>query len=446
MLFGALNKKKKGSIVLRITLWYSSFLFVFILALLGLAFLLSSNLADAATKRELIESATEISQKPSEYEAIDDGIFYSIYDNSGALVKKSLPSGFDETLPFNKSVVMTINVDQRTYLYFDIEMKSGGQWLRAVTLSSHTDHELMDSLKALAFISPFLLVIIIVGGWGILRKALSPVDQLSQTALDIRESGDFSKRLVLKDKDDELHRLGKAFNLMLDSVEASFQREKQFNHDVSHELRTPVAVVLSESEYGLHYAESLEESKESFEIINRQSKRMKEMIGQILDLSKLENQAKLVKANLSLSDLLADKLTDFQKLSQERGLVLEAAIDQDCWIAGDELLLHRLLDNLISNALKFTKDRIDLSLQKLDGVCRLTVSDNGAGIAPSEVGKIWDRFYQIDQARSKSNREGSGLGLSVVRKIADLHQAQIELVSELGQGSRFILTFQLEEQ
>lgn len=98
MLFGALNKKKKGSIVLRITLWYSSFLFVFILALLGLAFLLSSNLADAATKRELIESATEISQKPSEYEAIDDGIFYSIYDNSGALVKKSLPSGFDETL------------------------------------------------------------------------------------------------------------------------------------------------------------------------------------------------------------------------------------------------------------------------------------------------------------------------------------------------------------
>ena len=104
------------------------------------------------------------------------------------------------------------------------------------------------------------------------------------------------------------------------------------------------------------------------------------------------------------------------------------------------------MDNLISNALKFTKDRIDLSLQKLDGVCRLTVSDNGAGIAPSEVDKIWDRFYQIDQARSKSNREGSGLGLSVVRKIADLHQAQIELVSELGQGSRFILTFQLEEQ
>ena len=78
MLSGARNKEKKGSIVLRITLWYSSFLFVFILVLLGLAFLLSSNLADAAAKRELIESATEISQQPSEYEAMDDGIFYSI--------------------------------------------------------------------------------------------------------------------------------------------------------------------------------------------------------------------------------------------------------------------------------------------------------------------------------------------------------------------------------
>ena len=167
-----------------------------------------------------------------------------------------------------------------------------------------------------------------------------------------------------------LFRSGQAFNLMLDSLETSFQREKQFNHDVSHELRTPVAVVLSESEYGLHYAESLDESKESFEIINRQTKRMKEIISYILDLSKLENQPALVKKSLSLSDLLADKLTDFQKLSQERGLVLEASIDEDCWIVADELLLHRLLDNLISNALKFTRDRIELSLKKLDDVLR----------------------------------------------------------------------------
>ena len=257
MLSGARNKEKKGSIVLRITLWYSSFLFVFILVLLGLAFLLSSNLADGAAKRELIESATEISQQPSEYEAMDDGIFYSIYDSSGNLVRKSLPSGFDETLPFNQSVVTTATVDQKTYLYFDIEMKNGGQWLRAVTLSSHSNHEWIDYLTSLVFISPFLLILIIAGGCWILKKALRPVDQLSQTALEIRESGDFSKRLALKDKDDELHRLGKTFNLMLDSLEISFQREKQFNHDVSHELRTPVAVVLSESEYGLRYAENL---------------------------------------------------------------------------------------------------------------------------------------------------------------------------------------------
>lgn len=446
MLSGARNKEKKGSIVLRITLWYSSFLFVFILVLLGLAFLLSSNLADVAAKRELIESATEISQQPSEYEAMDDGIFYSIYDSSGNLVRKSLPSGFDETLPFNQSVVTTATVDQKTYLYFDIEMKNGGQWLRAVTLSSHSNHEWIDYLTSLVFISPFLLILIIAGGCWILKKALRPVDQLSQTALEIRESGDFSKRLALKDKDDELHRLGKAFNLMLDSLETSFQREKQFNHDVSHELRTPVAVVLSESEYGLRYAENLDESKESFEIINRQTKRMKEMISHILDLSRLENQPALVKKSLSLSDLLTDKMTDFQKLSQERGLVLEASIDEDCWIVADELLLHRLLDNLISNALKFTKDRIELSLRKLDGICQLTVTDNGAGIAPSETDKIWNRFYQVDQARNKNSREGSGLGLALVRKIADLHQVQIELMSKLGQGSRFILTFQLEKK
>ena len=445
MLSEAQNREKKGSIVLRITLWYSSFLFVFILVLLGLAFLLSSNLADAAAKRELIASATEISQEPSKYEAMDDGIFYSIYDSSGNLVRKSLPSGFDETLPFNQSVVMAVMIHQKTYLYFDIEMKNGGQWLRAVTLSSHSNHEWNDYLTALAFISPFLLVLIIAGGYGILKKALRPIDQLSYTAVEIRESGNFSKRLELTNRDDELHRLGRAFNLMLDSLESSFQREKQFNHDVSHELRTPVAVVLSESEYGLHYAENLDESKESFEIINRQTKRMKEMISHILDLSRLENQPALVMQKISLSDLLADKLIDFQKLSQDKGLVLEASIDEDCWIVGDELLLHRLLDNLISNALKFTHDHIDLSLHKIGAVCLLTVADNGPGIAPSETDKIWNRFYQVDQARNKNSREGSGLGLALVRKIADLHQVKIELVSELGQGSQFILTFQLEK-
>lgn len=125
---------------------------------------------------------------------------------------------------------------------------------------------------------------------------------------------------------------------------------------------------------------------------------------------------------------------------------VDLSLDDDCWIVADELLLHRLLDNLISNALKFTKDRIELSLRKLDGVCQLTVADNGAGIAPSETDKIWNRFYQVDQARNKNSREGSGLGLALVRKIADLHQVQIELVSELGQGSRFILTFQLEKK
>ena len=116
------------------------------------------------------------------------------------------------------------------------------------------------------------------------------IDQLSYMAVEIRESGNFSKRLELTNRNDELHRLGRAFNLMLDSLESSFQREKQFNHNVSHELRTPVTIILSESEYGLHYAENLDESKESFEIINRQTKRMKKMISHILDLSRLENQ------------------------------------------------------------------------------------------------------------------------------------------------------------
>ena len=158
-------------------------------------------------------------------------------------------------------------------------------------------------LTTVLLIGPVLLVLALGGGYWILKRAFAPVEQMSQTAQEIIESKDLSKRLQLADKEDELHRLGRTFDHMLETVDLAFQREQQLNNDLSHELRTPVAVILAESEYGEKYADSLAENQESFQIVHQEAARMTAMINQMLELSRASSQ-EVTLESLDLSTLL----------------------------------------------------------------------------------------------------------------------------------------------
>ena len=216
------------------------------------------------------------------------------------------PKEFNQNLPFNDSVVNEFNINGKTYLYYDIELDDDDNWFRAVMLKNSSIRELNSFFSVILLISPFLLIIIIWGGYRILKKAFEPVDKISKTALSIQKSNDFSKRIELNDKNDELHRFAYTFNSMLDSIEKSFNRERQFNNDVSHELRTPVSVILSESEYGLDFVDTIDDAKESYSVINKQAKRMRDMISQILELSKMESISTQKMELLNLSDILEE--------------------------------------------------------------------------------------------------------------------------------------------
>ncbi|MBP2623816.1 HAMP domain-containing sensor histidine kinase [Streptococcus oricebi] len=448
MLSGIKASFQKQKIVFRVTLWYSIFLFFFILLLLGLAFFFSHTLSKTAQRKDLIESANKVSHQLTSYQAIDDGIYYSLYDSEGKLLKKSLPRDFDAQLAFSQGEAKEIQLGPKTYLYYDIEIKERKQWLRAVTLTAHSNHELTDFLLAIFIISPLLLIIIILGGYLLLKNAFNPIEQLSQTVLDIQKSGDLAKRLHLPAKDDEVHRLTGAFNQMLDSIQAALQRERLFSRNVSHELRTPLAVILSESEYGLTYAENLAEAQESFAIIKNQTQKMREMIGEILELNRLENRQQIEKQVFSLSQLLQDKVQDLERLSQELGKELLLKEIPDCQIEANQLLTHRLLDNLLSNALKFAQNKVEIQLSMKKDLAYLTISDDGPGIAAPELDKIWQPFYQINPARNKNEQEGSGLGLALVKQIIALHAPDmtIDVQSKPGQGSRFLLKIRLKNR
>ena len=245
----------------------------------------------------------------------------------------------------------------------------------------------------------------------------------------------------MDNSEDEIHKMASAFNEMLDTVEETFIHEKQFSSDVSHELRTPITVILAQSDYALDYVDTLDEAMESFEVINRQAKKMTSLINQIMELSKLERQNEIEKERINFSNIILQLLEDYRTLLENSNIELITNIEKDLRIYGNKLMIERLFINLFTNAMKFTKTTISVSLNRINKEIILQIKDDGVGIAKEEQKYIWDRFFQINNSRNKDKNRGSGLGLSMVNKIVQLHSATIEVESEIGKGACFIVRF-----
>ena len=238
--------------------------------------------------------------------------------------------------------------------------------------------------------------------------------------------------------------MASTFNEMLDTVEEVFIHEKQFSSDVSHELRTPITVILAQSDYALQYSDTLEETKESLEVINRHAKRMTNLINQIMELSKLERQKEIEKEKINLSNIVLQLLEDYKPLLESKNLNLIYNVEKDIRIQGNKIMLERVFLNILMNAVKFTKTNIEVSLTREDKTAVLKIRDNGIGISEENKKFIWERFFQVNDSRNKEENKGSGLGLSMVKKIVDLHSATIDLESELEQGTCFTIKFNMQ--
>ena len=228
---------------------------------------------------------------------------------------------------------------------------------------------------------------------------------------------------------------------MLDTVENSFIREKQFTADVSHELRTPLTVILSESEYALKYSDTFKEAKDSLKVIERQSKKMKELINQIMELSKLDIKKEINKENFDISNTFTQILEDYNGLIKEKGIELNKDIQQGLTFYGNKIMIERVFINILNNSIKFTKNKIDVFFYLENDKLILKIKDNGIGISKENIEKVWNRFFQVESSRNKDENKGSGLGLSMVKKILELHSAKAEIKSELNKSTEFIITF-----
>ena len=433
-------------ITVKVTLWYTVFVVVLLFIMLMISFAIADKMTGDVNQRELTavvnEMASEMDSDPEEFDDFDNGIYFVRYNSEGIEMGGMSPKGFDLTLEQSEGIVSSYRKKGEKYYYYDRKINgTDGEWIRGIVPVNKLSDEVNRMLLTIIILSPILLLVIVYGGYKIIKKALSPVAKISNTATEIQKNGDFSKRIEIDNGQDEIHKMANAFNEMLNSLENFYLHEKQFSSDVSHELRTPVSVILTESQYSLEYVDNIEEARDSFSVIQRQAKRMSEMINQIMELSKIEKQTDIPSDRINFSETVEKILGDYKNLFAEKNIEMAKKIEENIYIIGDKIMIERLFDNLLNNAMKFTKDKINVKLYSEEERCVLEIEDNGIGISEQDKELIWKRFYQVNDSRNKKINKGFGLGLFLVSKIIEQHGAAIDVEGNLNEGTRFIAKF-----
>ena len=427
---------------IKVTAWFTAVIIFLFGIVLSSVILLEDRYINNTSTEELVSAVEKIYENPDEFENFDDGIYYIKYNADNEIIAGKIPKDFDLALAFSIEDINTYQIENKKFLYYDTRLKNTGDWIRGIYPLSKFQNNISKIWNiGFYYIAPFLIILVIFIGYRIVKNAFKPVKKISETALEIKKSKNFSRRIELDNSEDEIHKMAYTFNEMLDTVEETFIHEKQFSSDVSHELRTPITVILAQSDYALDYVETLDEAKESFEVINRQAKKMTNLINQIMELSKMERQNKIEKDKINFSNIILQLLEDYRTLLENNNIELITNIEKDLRIYGNKLMLERLFVNLFTNAMKFTKTTINVSLNRINKEVILQIKDDGIGITKEDQKYIWDRFFQTSDSRNKDKNKGSGLGLSMVNRIVQLHLATIDVESEVGKGACFIVKF-----
>ncbi len=374
-----------------------------------------------------------------------NGVHTAIYDENGEIINGAIPFEFVDEIEFIDSEMREMNFDGSKYLTYtkSVAANDGKLYWSVGVISIADESVFLNSVgKTNIILIAILLCVAAFGGYLILRQAFKPVDKISNTAKSISKSRDLSQRIALNGGNDEIYRLANTFDEMLDKIEKTLDKEKQFTSDASHELRTPVAVISSECEYTLECAVTLDEAKESVLSIKQQTDKMSKLISELLAISGMDkNTVDINLENIDVSELLSF-VCDEQEEIHSNSITLKRNISPNVFIETDSMLLARIFINLISNAYSYGKENgsIEVSLYENDKEIISEITDNGIGIAEENLPKIWERFYQVNSSRT--NKDGSmGLGLSMVKLIADKLGISITVKSKLGEGTTFALHF-----
>jgi signal transduction histidine kinase len=291
--------------------------------------------------------------------------------------------------------------------------------------------------QGLLISAPVLLLVSSAGGYWLSRRALKPVDRITATARSI-SIRNLSERLPVTKSGDELERLTETCNAMLARIESAVSQIKQFTGDASHELRGPLSFVRTVAEVALRNPEVDQNSQQSFRDIVDEIAKASVLLEDMLTLARADaNCGDAVMEPMVLARAIEEACDMARPIAAERGLDLRISLGsaQSTMVLGDFTSLRRVFWILLDNALKYTEAPgfVEISLSLSDENVSVHVRDNGRGIPEADLPHIFDRFYRADPSRSQI--EGSGLGLTIAKWIADLHRTKLVVSSELNIGT-----------
>jgi heavy metal sensor kinase len=297
----------------------------------------------------------------------------------------------------------------------------------------------------LLIIAPFVLLFSAVGSYWLSSRAFKPIDRLTRTAQRIKD-GDLKQRVPVPYSHDEVQRLALTLNEMIDSLDRALTRQRRFVSDASHELRTPVAAIRSMIDVALFEPMEQEKYTAVLRTVNAEAERLGHLVSDLLALARAdEGQARLEKEEVRLDVLIDAVAANAESLANEKNITLHVQADKPVTALGDEARLIQMTMNLLDNAITYTPagGSVTLSTCVESGKARLCVQDTGVGIAAEHLPHVFERFYRVDPAHARTERNNSGLGLSIAEWVVRAHNGSITVDSQPGNGSTFTVLLPL---
>jgi heavy metal sensor kinase len=284
-----------------------------------------------------------------------------------------------------------------------------------------------------------VLALGLAGGWWLANRAIRPINEISATSARIA-AGDLSQRISSTETESEFGRLTSVLNSTFARLEAAFAQQGQFTADASHELRTPVSVILSQAQSALARERSPAEYRDSLQACQRAAQRMRQLIESLLDLARLDaGEETMHRAQFDLSSAARECVELIRPLPAERGIQIHTDL-ASVLCEGDEQRIVQVITNLLTNAIHFTGEngQVHVSTRSENGTALLLVSDTGDGIPAEDLPHVFERFYRVDKSRSGIQGR-TGLGLAICKAIVNAHNGSIDVQSEPGKGTTFLL-------
>ncbi len=268
------------------------------------------------------------------------------------------------------------------------------------------------------------------GGWWLVRKSLAPVTLLADAMERITEHN-LNERLTTTSSGDELERLTHVFNAMLTRLDDSFHRIREFTLHASHELKTPLTILCGETETALRDETLSPAERERFASQLEELHRLARIVDNLTLLTKADaGQVELKQEPIQFDELIREAYIDSQILAESQKIQVKLLDCEPVVVVGDRHRLRQLLLNLADNAIKYNQPagKVTFSLRRNHDMAEFKITNNGAGIPPESLPRVFDRFYRVDPARS-SEVEGCGLGLSIAKWIVETHRGTIQIES-----------------